>query len=712
MSKEIMLTVGITAHSEGFLAHKTMRAVFAGLKKLDAKKYPYEIIVHIDNGTKATIEYFDRYKNEKNFRVFQNSFGDTGPSRNFIIKQAKGKYVSFLDGDDLISENWYESAIQKLEKSKEEIVVHPEAILTFGLYQPNVLTIQEDSLNTEKDIAILVGENRWCSVLMAKKETLLKIPYRTLGSGYGHEDYVFNLDVIKANITHRIVKKTVLFYRRSDSSRLSSGNQEHVIIPYIDAFSFDKVKQFTYGLHKEHDLKKSGYKLYKKIRSNNTLNFFITPVAKLTLKVIKHGKKITKIPEWIIDEWANMNSIDTLLWPYDYVMDGVTKYSAEEYINIGKTYIKVAKSVTQLPDYVFIVPWVVRGGADKVLFNYIKALKEIHPDWHFAVITTLPANNSWANRLPDYVDFIDFGNISDGLVPPERDTLFSRVITQLRCKNLHIINSEFGYLWAREHKTLLKAKYCLNVSLFSPEFIPGTDGKGVFSYSNPYLFEIFPVVNRVFTDNATMIQRTMDENGFSDEKFKVHYQPAEDMKITPPKSELIEKRKIKILWASRVTPTKLPELVEQIGKHLNSSKFEIDVYGEKAKGVSKSLFVGVSNVHYKGTYDGFYSIPTTNYDMLLYTARDDGVPNILLEATAAGLPIIASNDGGVGEFVQNNKTGILIKDFLKPEPYVEALNKTLESPDSLPIYVKNAQKLLRERHSWEKFVEIVKKDIG
>lgn len=711
MTEEYDLSIVITAHSEGLVAHKTMRSVFEAAEVLKRKNIIYEIIIHIDNGTKATIEYFDRYKNEPNFRIFQNNFGDTGPSRNFAVEQAQGKYVAFLDGDDLISKNWYATAIKILENSKEEIVVHPEAILTFGVGQPNVLTIQDESLNTEKDILVLIGENRWGSVLMARKETLLKVPYKTLGSGYGHEDYVFNLDTINAGVAHKIAKKTILFYRRSESSRLSSGNQEHVIIPYVDAFDFAKVKNFTYDRSKHHNLKKNSYAVYKKIRSIRALNFFITPVAKLTIKILDRNKKNIKVPQWVVDEWANMNHVDTQLYPYPCVVHGVTKYTAKEYINVGKAYLKVAHRITRLPNYVFIVPWVVRGGADKVLFNYIKALQEIHPDWHFTVIATLEANNSWANRLPGKVDFIDFGNISHGLVPAEQDILFSRIITQLKCKNVHIINSEYGYYWARVHKTLIKARYNLNVSLFSWEYIPGSNGKGIFSYSNPCLFEIFPAVNKVFTDNATMIQLTMDENGFNDEKFEVHYQPVEDIKLVPPKEKLINKGKMKILWAGRVTPVKMPEIVEQIGLKLDPNKFEIDVYGEKSN-VKKSIFKSAKNIHYKGTFDGFSTIPTQDYDMLLYTSRHDGVPNIILEATAAGLPIIASNDGGVGEFIKNKKTGILIKDYTNYEPYVQALKETLANPKDLPTYVKNAQKTLVERHSWEKFVETVKNDIG
>ena len=88
------------------------------------------------------------------------------------------------------------------------------------------------------DILVLVGENKWCSVLVAKKDTLLKIPYRALSDGYGHEDYVFNLEALEKGVLHKVVNNTVLFYRRPNSSRLSSGNQHNVVIPYMRIFDF------------------------------------------------------------------------------------------------------------------------------------------------------------------------------------------------------------------------------------------------------------------------------------------------------------------------------------------------------------------------------------------------------------------------------------------------------------------------------------------
>ena len=238
---------------------------------------------------------------------------------------------------------------------------------------------------------------------MAKTSTLLKFPYQHLTGGYSHEDYVFNVETTNAGIKHIIAKKTILFYRRSNNSRLSSSNNTNQIIPYMEFFDFAKVREFRADSHAdvpvEVSLKRKGYKLYKKIRDNNFLNYFITPPAKLTLKVLNkfnQKNKLGKIPEFVVREWAKINPLETQLYPYPFIFKRTQIYDPSDLSMIGETYLKIAQSVTHTPDYIFMVPWVVRGGADKVMLNMMKEIEEIHPGSKFTVITTLPNKNVWA----------------------------------------------------------------------------------------------------------------------------------------------------------------------------------------------------------------------------------------------------------------------------------------------------------------------------
>ena len=86
------------------------------------------------------------------------------------------------------------------------------------------------------------------------------------------------------------------------------------------------------------------------------------------------------------------------------------------------------------------------------------------------------------------------------------------------------------------------------------------------------------------------------------------------------------------------------------------------------------------------------------------------MPNVLLEATEAGLPIVASNDGGVNELVKNDKTGYLVE-LEDIDGYIEALKEIKKKPNEAKKYVINAQAVLRKNYSFKAFDKAVKDDI-
>ncbi len=49
-------------------------------------------------------------------------------------------------------------------------------------------------------------------------------------------------------------------------------------------------------------------------------------------------------------------------------------------------------------------------------------------------------------------------------------------------------------------------------------------------------------------------------------------------------------------------------------------------------------------------------------DLVVLTSDNEGVPLSLIEAAAAGLPVVAMNVGGVGEIVEDGTTGLLVND--------------------------------------------------
>jgi len=157
------LSVIITAHDEGLLLHKTILSLLESIKLLP-DDIQLELLVHLDNGDDTTKDYLNRCRdildlpNNTSLHICEGSFSDLGLSRNNALKQASGKYVFFIDADDLISRNF----LQKVTKAVREnpgALYHVENVLSFGEYYE--LTVNHSAASRDQAAYELCSRNMW-----------------------------------------------------------------------------------------------------------------------------------------------------------------------------------------------------------------------------------------------------------------------------------------------------------------------------------------------------------------------------------------------------------------------------------------------------------------------------------------------------------------------------------------------------------------------
>lgn len=82
-----------------------------------------------------------------------------------------------------------------------------------------------------------------------------------------------------------------------------------------------------------------------------------------------------------------------------------------------------------------------------------------------------------------------------------------------------------------------------------------------------------------------------------------------------------------------------------------------------------------------------------NFDIFALTSKKEGLPYVILEAGLAGLPVIATNVGGISDIIENGKTGVLVP----LENKLMEFEKELEALAADPERQKRLGAALREK---------------
>jgi len=540
MASKPVISLLLTAHREGLVAHKTMLSLFDAAKPLGEQDAPYEILVHIDNGDDATSGYFARYDNDPRISVFHNHFGDLGMSRNFLAQQARGTYVAFLDADDLVSPNWLVTALDLLVASPDEVIVHPAAVLIFqhsGGSAP-VLWLQNPSNDKWLDTQIMLGHNRWAAVYATTRELVCRLPYQPTGKGIGYEDWSFNTQTVAAGVRHAAAPDTVMFYRKRNNSLLQQSDQQHVLQPYCDLFDIMQINNHQpEALPPSSDLAQVSRNRPLPLRIASTMVRLVARqpllrrVVRRPYELLVRGRRLRqlrdRVPPYVVNAWAKMNAIERQLYPTLGTLFAVTQFQPDD-PTMGQIFQQLVRPLNTLPDYVFLVPCLAPSDVIQALLNYLWALKQTRPDWAVAVIGTVPSLNDSAVELPDDVSYLDFGNLTAGLADHERDILMSRLIVQMRTTRWHIINSEEAYRWMSRHARYVTGHgYTVNVSVFPQTVAQPTDGPVDTEYDDPLLIDIYPLVNKILTNSEAFAQEIVGRNGFASSRCIGHSMPTE-----------------------------------------------------------------------------------------------------------------------------------------------------------------------------------------
>jgi glycosyltransferase involved in cell wall biosynthesis len=302
-------------------------------------------------------------------------------------------------------------------------------------------------------------------------------------------------------------------------------------------------------------------------------------------------------------------------------------------------------------DQMILLPWLQFGGAERVGIWHHEAAEaaglvsvlvtaddpeqSVHHARHADRVLNLPA------LLRD-----EFGADFATLGPQTRIGILAEVVAALRPGVLHLIHSYTGYAALADPLAgprLRAAAGRIHVSAFCPHIYPNGAYDGYFRF----IPDICHFVDRFVFDNSWYRDEIAGRYALPAAQATVLRYPVERIEPVDPGRTGAGNR---VLWASRLDAQKNPGIVARIARRLPMLEFHL--WGSEVLGDTAIDWAAMPpNVRRCGPFAAPSELPLDEVIAFLYTSRFDGMPNILLEVGARGVPIVTPRVGGVADYL-------------------------------------------------------------
>jgi glycosyltransferase involved in cell wall biosynthesis len=349
--------------------------------------------------------------------------------------------------------------------------------------------------------------------------------------------------------------------------------------------------------------------------------------------------------------------------------------------------------------HVILVPWLKRGGADRAALLLARALLESDGQARVLIVCT----------QDDAVEALDWAPVTQRLsvarvasdIDDRHDTCaaFCNFLRLVGCRHLYVVNSRFGWELIERYGATLKPMMRLYGFAFCQDYAANGRRAG---YAWTHLGQAIDALDALVSDNSRTIHEfardlALDAQDLA--KFVCLPLPA-DERLDGAAAQ-VERNlrglggRPRVFWAGRYGAQKGLDIAAEVALALPG--IEVRAYGGDE--APAPLVAG-------GAYADFADLPLHEAALFLHTARWEGLPNVLLEAGAAGLPIVASDVGGVGDLV-DAATGWLVPPAEGAEGLARAVREVLARPDEALARARAMRARIAERHSWAAFLPAV-----
>ncbi len=220
------ITVYVPCHNYGQFLQEALESVFKQTFE------DWELLIIDDGSSDNTPDIIQLYKNVPNIRTFRTEGIKLPAVCNLAIREAKGKYIIRLDGDDVFDENILLNLYHYLERNPDTIMVFPDYYLMDQL--GNIFSHERRRKLYEEDHILDLPPNGAC--ILAKTEILRELGgYREdLGAQDGFDLWVRIREKYKCGN----INLPLFYYRRHFKNLTGADNESPTI-----KFARQKIKK-------------------------------------------------------------------------------------------------------------------------------------------------------------------------------------------------------------------------------------------------------------------------------------------------------------------------------------------------------------------------------------------------------------------------------------------------------------------------------------
>ena len=236
-----MISIIVTAYN----AEKTIERCLNSI--LNNKYDDYEIIVVNDGSTDKTEEIVQLFASEK-IRYYYEENKGVSSARNLGLKESKGEYITFVDSDDYVANNYFEGLEEYINcKEEEQIEIIKRKAIIINENTKEEKKIEGPSFKKvtgEEAFNRLCFEDKFLDTLWSyiiKKKIFEENNFKFKEGKY-HEDFgLLPLIILKAK-TFVSLDEYVYYYIQSENSIMREKNEEKTMKKAEDAiYHYDNI---------------------------------------------------------------------------------------------------------------------------------------------------------------------------------------------------------------------------------------------------------------------------------------------------------------------------------------------------------------------------------------------------------------------------------------------------------------------------------------